>query len=247
MKDSQTYTEDRLLDGQILLRQPRRGYRAGIDPVLLAASLALKPGARALEMGCGPGGALLTAAYQNPHCKFKGLELDAEAVRLAQTSIILNDMEDRVWAVEADALSFKAEQAYDCVFFNPPFFDDPSSLRAPAEEKTAAWITQQPLSDWIRAGLVNLKSKGVLTLVHRADRLEDALAALTKNGAGSMMIKPIHPRLDKPAKRILVRAIKGGHAPLQLLAPLIMHDDQGDKYSPMADDILRGRAHIEWV
>lgn len=247
MSDAIAYTEDHLLGGQIVLRQPRRGYRAGIDPILLSSSLALKPGAKAVEMGCGAGAALLSAARLYPRCKLTGLENDPEAVHLAQTSIVLNDMEDRVWVKEADILGFKTSTPYDAVFFNPPFFDDPSAMRIPAEEKQAAWMTKAPLADWITAGLNAIKPKGHLTLIHRADRLEEALTALSASGAGSLIIKPVQPRMDKPAKRVLIRATKQGKAPLLLLSPLILHDDSGEKYTAQADDILQGKAHIDWV
>lgn len=245
MSESPAHTEDHYLGGKVVLRQPRRGYRAGIDAALLASSLGLKPGAKALELGCGAGAALLSAAIFFPHCKVKGVERDPDAAHLAQTNIVLNDLEDRVWVSEGDALTWKGREPYDAVFFNPPYFEDASAMRAPAEEKTAAWMSDAPLKEWIRAAIGNLKPKGAITFIHRADRLDDALSALRQSGAGSVVIRPVQPRLDKPAKRILVRAIHQGRAPLRLMAPLVMHDESGEKYSAFADAILTGNAHID--
>ena len=53
------FSEDTLLGGKVRLRQPVDGYRAAIDPVLLAASLDAAPGQRVLEAGTGHGAAAI--------------------------------------------------------------------------------------------------------------------------------------------------------------------------------------------
>jgi tRNA1(Val) A37 N6-methylase TrmN6 len=65
-------------------------------------------------------------------------------------------------------------------------------------------------------------------------------------GAGSFRIRPIQPFADQPAKRVLVRAVKGGRAPLALLPPLVLHPRDGTKHTPEAEAILRGEARLPW-
>src|SRR5688572_1081017 len=128
-------TEDRLLNGRVRLKQPARGYRAGLDAALLAAACDAKPGERVLEAGCGAGGALLAAAQRRPEARFTGVERDPVALALARENIAANGLEGRVEAVEGDvALRFSGLglTAFDAAFANPPFFDDPGSLRGPA-------------------------------------------------------------------------------------------------------------------
>ena len=233
-------TRDRYLGGKVLLDQPADGYRAAIDPALLAAALGLKPGESACEFGCGAGAALYSAAALYPKARLTGIEADAASAALARSNAALNKAEDRVEIIEADALNSVLPESCDAVFFNPPFFDDPAKLRAPSPERAHAWMADAPLSDWIAAGLKALKAKGVLTLIHRADRLGEALAAL--EGRASVAVKPIHPRADRPAKRIVVQAVKGGRAPLALLPPLILHPAGAGGYTPEAAAILRGDA-----
>lgn len=239
-------TEDRLLDGRIALRQPAQGYRAGMDAVLLAAAIEAKPGERLVEFGCGAGAALLCTAWRNAGALLCGFDSDPAAAALAQENAAANGLADRVRIETADIATlgtgtdfgFRAGQ----VFFNPPFFDDPKSLRAPKPEKRAAWLTgSAPLAAWIAAAARLLEAKGRLTLIHRADRLGDILQALEPR-FGSVAIKPVHPRAGRPAKRVIVTARIGGRAPLVLLAPLVMHEGEG--HSPEAEDILRGRAAI---
>ena len=242
-------TEDRLLDGRVRLRQPARGYRAGLDAALLAAACDAGPGQRVLEAGCGGGGALLAAAARRPQARFVGVERDAKALKLAQENIALNAMGDRVEVVEGDvAVRFAALglEPFDAVFANPPFFDDASALRGPAPERRAAWVADDGLAAWIGFLSKAAREGGTITLIHRADRLGDVLALLAEK-CGSVQVLPIHPFADEPAKRVLVRAIKTGKAPLRLLPPLVLHERGGEKHRPEVEAILRGEADLGWA
>src|ERR1700760_372096 len=116
-------TEDTVLDGRVRLRQPARGYRAGLDAALLAAACDAGPGQRVLEAGCGVGGALLAgatrraratppgvgrgaalraAATRRADAPFVGVERDAKAAALAQQNAGLNGLDARVSVIQAD-------------------------------------------------------------------------------------------------------------------------------------------------
>ncbi len=237
-------TLDQLLDGRVQLRQSARGYRAGMDAVLLAASLAAKPGELLVEFGCGPGAALLCAAQRMPGCSFLGIEIDSQAVELATENIVANRLGERVRVRQGDIAAPLGPLKADQVFFNPPYFDDPSALRLPTPEKQRAWLAGDvPLPDWVKAAARVLEPKGRLTLIHRADALGDLLAALAPR-FGSIAIRPVHPRAERPAKRVLVTARLGGKAPLVILPPLFLHDDSEAAHTADADAIMRGLALI---
>ena len=243
MTPASPLTQDRILGGQLTLTQTADGYRAGLDAILLAAAVRLAPGTRAAEFGCGPGAALLSVAHAHKDAQLTGVELDPSAAELARRNAAANGLDDRVAIVEADALSWRPDAPLDAVFFNPPYFDDPASLRAPKPGKQAAWISEAPLSDWITAGLKRLKSGGSLVFIHRADRLGEALSAL--QGKASAVVLPVYPRAEAPAKRILIEARAGGRAPLVLMAPLVLHEDASGAWTPRADAVLRGAARLE--
>ena len=242
-------TEDGLLDGQVRLKQPRTGYRAGLDAALLAAACDASPGERVLEAGCGAGAAMLAAALRRPDVRFVGVERDVEALELARANIALNSLQARVEAVSGDvAEGFRALELepFDHAISNPPFFDDPSKLRAPHPAKTGAWMADAGLAAWTAFLTKAVREGGSTTLIHRADRLADLLALLAPK-AGSFRIRPVHPFADAPAKRVLVRAIKTGKAPLVLLPPLVLHPREGAKHTPETEAILRGEAAVEWA
>lgn len=240
--------ENRVLGARIRLLQARNGYRAGLDAALLAAACDARPGERVLEAGCGVGAALLAAAARRPESLFTGVERDPEALALARRNVALNDMETRVETLGGDvAKGFRALglQPFDAVMANPPFFDDPKALRGPAPERVGAYLADAGLEAWCAFMGKAVREGGTVTLIHRADRLADILAALAPK-AGSFRIRPIQPFADAPAKRVLVRAIKTGKAPLVLLPPLVLHDRSGAKHTPQAEAILRGEAALGW-
>lgn len=242
-------TEDRVLNGGVRLRQPARGYRAGLDAALLAAACDAGPGQRVLEAGCGAGGALLAAAARRPDTRFVGIERDTAALALAQENIALNGLGDRVEVIEGDvAVRFSSLglEPFDAAMTNPPFFDDPDSLRGPAPDRRAAWMADDGLATWIGFLSKGVREGGTLTLIHRADRLADILTLLGEK-CGGIQVRPIHPFADQPAKRVLVRAIKTGKAPLRLLPALVLHDHGGDKHRPEVEAILRGEADLPWA
>ncbi|WP_374571765.1 tRNA1(Val) (adenine(37)-N6)-methyltransferase [Phenylobacterium sp.] len=241
-------TEDRLLDGQIVLRQPRHGYRAGLDALLLAQACRVEPGARVIEAGCGVGAALLCAARLNEGASFTGVERDPAAAALARANAEANGLAERVTILEADvAQPFKrlGLPPFDAAMANPPFFDDPAALRAPSPAKRGAWIAEEGLAAWTGFLLKAVREGGVISIIHRADRLGDLLALLSPK-AGSIQVRPVQPFADAPAKRVLVRAIKTGKAPLALLPPLVLHERGESGFTPQADAILRGSASLSW-
>jgi tRNA1(Val) A37 N6-methylase TrmN6 len=242
-------TDDNILGGRLRLRQSVSGYRAGLDAALLAAACDAPPGARVLVLGCGAGAVMLAAAARRPEACFVGLERDPSAAALAAANIALNGLEKKVSVLVGDVaapFSTLGLPPFDLVLANPPFFDDPGALRGPAEARRGAWLTSEGLDAWTAFAIRAVREGGVLILIHRADRLADLLAGLAPK-AGSFQIRPVHPFADAPAKRVLVRAVKTGRAPLRLLPPLVLHERGGEKHSREADAILRGEAALMWV
>jgi tRNA1(Val) A37 N6-methylase TrmN6 len=243
------FTEDRILGGRVTLLQPRHGYRAGLDAALLAAACDARPGERVIEAGCGAGGALLAAAARCPDALFVGIERDEAAAALARRSIAVNGLDARVRVSAGDvAAGFAALRLkpFDVVLANPPFFDDPASLRAPHPSRSGAHIADDGLGAWILFLTKAAREGGALVMIHRADRLADILGLLAPK-SGSVQVRPVHPYADAPAKRVLVRAVKTGKAPLVLLPPLVLHDRSGAKHAAEAEAILRGEAALDWV
>ena len=236
--------ESALLGGRVRLRQPVKGYRAGMDAALLAAAVAAEPGQRVIEAGCGAGAVLMQIAARRPGASLIGLERDPAMAALARENAVLNSTEASI--LEGDvAAGFRALDLppFDWAVSNPPFFDDPGALRAPAEGKRGAWMADDGLTAWTTFLLKSVREGGRIVVIHRADRLADLLSLLGET-AGSFAVRGVHPHGDEPAKRVLVQAIKTGKAPLRLLPPLVLHDRSGAKHTAEAEAILRGEAAL---
>ena len=248
VRESHTFTEDGLLDGRVRLRQPMDGYRAGVDAALLAAACDAKAGERVIDVGCGPGAAMLAAAVRRPDCHFTGVERDPAARDFAAQNIALNNLTGRVEVREGDvALPFSkfSRKTFDAAIANPPYFDDEKALRGPSPARRGAWIADGGLTVWTALLVKAVRERGTITIIHRADRLGDLLALLDDK-CGSFRVRPIHPFADAPAKRVLIRALKTGKAPLVLLPPLVLHERGGAGHTKETEAILRGEADLGW-
>ncbi len=241
---SQDVTEDAFLGGQLRLRQPRSGHRAGHDAMLLAAATPARPGDRVVEFGAGVGAAGLAVASRVAGIKLVLVEIDAELAALARDNAAANAIaaEAIVLDVASSAAAFAAvglgPDSVDVVLMNPPF-NDAIRHRASPDKALAHVAEASTLESWIHAARRILKSGGMLSLIWRADGIAEVLAALDR-GFGSFVILPVHGDAGKPAIRLLVRATKGGKAPAQMLAGLMLNDESGAP-NKAVQDILAGK------
>jgi tRNA1Val (adenine37-N6)-methyltransferase len=231
-------TSDTFLDGRVTVRQSEHGFRAGLDAVMLAA--AVPDGATALELGAGAGTASLCLAARIAAMTITGIEIDPELVHLANGNAAANAMQARVRFAAANifALPLEFKREYDSVLINPPFHGE--GRPSPDPGRARALMDDGALGDWLQAGLKRTISGGSLTAILRADRLNEALAALPLTGVS---VLPLWPKAGEPARRVLVQARKGSGAAFCLLPGLILHDTSG-AYTGEADAILRGQAAL---
>lgn len=239
-------THDRFLDGAVTVVQPAKGYRAGMDAVLLAASLAAREGESIAEAGCGAGAALLCAAHRLSACSFSGFERNAEALALARAGVAANACQQRVALVEHDVGERPAEleNCFDQSFCNPPFFER-GAVRAPSPDRQAAYLADTPLKAWILFLHHITRPGGRITMIHRAAALGELLELLGPR-TGEIEIMPVRPAPGAAAGRVIVGARKGlRRGPVILYDGLALHDLAGGPVSSRADDALRGGA-LEW-
>src|SRR5258705_7372894 len=225
------FTEDAFLGGQLCLRQPRSGHRAGHDAMLLAAATPARSGDRVVDFGAGVGAAGLAVARRVPGIELVMVELDAVLAELAHGNAASNTIAADVVVLDvtstADAFAAVGliPDSVDVVLMNPPFNDPARHRASPDKARAMAHVARSATPEhWIHASRRIPKSGGVLTLIWRADGLAEVLAALDR-GFGSLAIQPVHSDAQTPAIRVLIRAIKGGRAPTQIHAALMLNDE----------------------
>jgi tRNA1(Val) A37 N6-methylase TrmN6 len=239
-------SEDAFLGGQLRLRQLKSGHRAGHDAVLLAAATPARPGDRVADLGAGIGVAGLSVARRVGGIDLVLVEIDPTLADLARGNAVANEIaaEVIVLDVEANAAAFAAcglpPDSIDAVLMNPPFNDPARHRRSPDNARGLAHVaTETTLANWIHTARRILKSRGVLTLIWRADGLAEVLSALD-HGFGSLEILPVHGDVRTPANRILVCAIKGGRAPTRIHPGLMLNDESGVP-NKQVQEILAGK------
>lgn len=234
-------TRDALLGGRVVFEQPAQGYRAAIDPLMLAAALPDAFRGRVADLGCGAGAAALCAATRLPGAAVFGIERDPFLADLARQNVAHNGLGGRVEIVTADIRALPpacADGGFDAVIVNPPYLESDRANPLADPRKSAATVEDEvALELWLETAIRLLRHKGMLVVIHRADRLGDILAGL-QGRAGEVVVFPLWPKAGTAAKRIIVRARKGLRTPLVMAGGLVLHEN-GGAYTPAAESVLR--------
>lgn len=221
------------LDGKVRVDQPESGFRSGLDAVMLAAAVPAQTGQTALELGAGAGTASLCLLARVPDVALTGVEIDKSLAALAGNNAAANGMQADFVCADIFTLPRELKRDFDQVFCNPPFHGEGQA--SPNEMRATALMDQGRLEEWLRIGIQRTISGGFFTAILRADRLNQALAALPDKG---VVVLPLWPKAGEAAKRVIVQARKGSNAPFTLLPGLVLHQVNG-AWTAEADDVLR--------
>jgi tRNA1(Val) A37 N6-methylase TrmN6 len=242
---------DAILGGRLKLRQTRDGHRVGLDAILLAAA-AGAPAARLADVGAGVGAVGLALLQRWPEATGELIEIDPALATLAKDNAALNGLADRARVAVADALDAESrraagleDEAADLVVANPPYLAADAARVSPDRRRARAHVAgggPAALADWVVACLALLEPGGRFVMIQRADALAALLPAFAGR-LGDLALRPVHPRADAPAIRLLISGTKGSKAPLHILPGLTLHEADGSA-TPLAAAIQRGEAML---
>jgi tRNA1(Val) A37 N6-methylase TrmN6 len=245
-------TRDAFLGGRLAVSQPRNGFRAGLDSVLLGAAVA-DGSRRLLDLGAGVGTAALVALADRPELTATLCEADPASAELARRNLADNGFADRAEVLGLDieaagrvrSEAGLAADAFGSVIANPPFFDPMAGTRPASKRAAARHMPLASLDTWMRAAATHAAPGGEVIVIHVASVLPALLAALDRR-FGAITVLPLSPRDGKAASRILVRGIKGSRAPFTLLATRALHLADGRGFQPEFDAVFRGEGRLVW-
>ncbi|MFQ5764387.1 MAG: tRNA1(Val) (adenine(37)-N6)-methyltransferase [Rhodospirillales bacterium] len=236
-------SRDSLLGGRVTILQPRAGYRAAIDPVLLAAAVPAAAGEHVLDVGSGTGAAALALAARVDGVRVTGLEPDPGLADLAGESAAESGLSDRVDFVAGDLLAppeSLAQDGFDHVMANPPYRAAGTGNPPPDAAKRRATVEgAAALAHWLRFALGMVKGGGTVTVIHRFDRADEVVQGLSE-GAGDIVVFPLWPKQrGEGAKRAIAQGRKGAGGETRWAAGMVLHAPGGG-YTAEAEAVLRG-------
>ena len=236
-------TRDGFLGRRLTIEQPKHGYRAGADPVLMAAATAVSSGDSVLELGCGVGTALLCLGARVPGVALWGLERDDDMATLARSNGAANDMGLTIETGDVARMpdTLRARR-FDAVMLNPPFFDRRHGTPSDGGREAGRGEGEVRLATWLTAASRRLAPRGRLVMIQRIERLPETMAALD-DSLGDVSLRPVAARAHVPPERFILTARKGAKGPFALWPALHLHDGDGD--SPAARAILRDGLALE--
>jgi tRNA1Val (adenine37-N6)-methyltransferase len=235
-------SEGHLLGGRVRHSQPVEGFRTGIEPILLAATIVARPGERVLEAGTGSGAALLCLAERIPGLLGYGVEIDLAQAALATANAAANGFAG-LRIVVGDIARLPLSGPFDHAFANPPYHAEAGS-RSPNPARDQAKRGFPALFGiWADSLARALRARGTLTFIVPAASLAPCLDAMAAADCPADAVLPLWPKPGRAAKLVILRGIKTGRAPLRLLPGLTLHRHEGG-YSAAAEAVLRDGARI---
>jgi len=243
-------TCDAMLGGSVRLHQPRSGYRAGTDPVLLAAAVPAKPGDSVLELGCGAAPGLCCLGARVPGLALAGIELQPAYAALARKNLAANALDGRVWTADLQAPPPDLRALnFTHVMANPPYFEADRRIAAQEADREIALAGPTPLEAWVITAAKRLKPRGTATFIQRAERLPELIASVQRH-LGSLELLPLIPRENRAPRLVLLRARKDGRAPFRFHPAAVIHagarhEEPGNRYTSRFEAIMmRGQPLI---
>lgn len=244
-------TRDAFLGGLVMVEQPAKGrHRAGLDAVYLAAALPEGTSGHVVDLGAGVGTAGFCAAARLPGIRVTLVDNDPLVLELARRSLTdpLNAAFAGRVAVLAADITAKGSVRHaagltpgmaDHLIMNPPYYPAHQFRSSPASRRADAhMLDERGLEPWARTATDILREGGSLTVIFRADGLQEVLDVL-QGRFGAIDIIPLRPRPDAAATRILLRAIRASRAPLRLMPGFVLHDGDGSDFLPEAKAVMR--------
>lgn len=243
--DTENYTIDEFLGGKFKLKQPKKGFKAGTDSILLAASIQLKKEDSLVELGCGSGAVLLSLNHRFSNNFMSGIEFDNTSYYYASKNLekignIVKILKEDIREIPKNTSYKSLQQKFNQVTMNPPFFQNSNKKQQSISRTNARSFFNQShdLALWFKTGNFLLRDHGILTLIYPCSLLAHLIKIAETAHFGGFKIFPIWSKSGEDAKRIIVQMQKNSNKPTSLKAGLTLYNSD-NTHTPEATRILR--------
>lgn len=224
--------------------QKKRGFRFGMDAVLLADFAGIDAKASVVDFGTGTGILPILLYGRGKGRQFDAFELQADMADMAARSMQMNGLADTIRVHHADvidAVKLIAPGTIDAIICNPPYGISGKTIRNPDDTLCVARHQgEEGLMAWFRMAHRLLKGKGKFAMVYPAPQMLKAMEEMEAAHLAPKRFRLIYPRADKPANLVLIEALKDARPMLHPEPPLIVYE-QDNTMTPE----LRRIYHLE--
>jgi tRNA1Val (adenine37-N6)-methyltransferase len=224
--------------GVVQITQPAKGHRFTLDSIVLADFCGIRPKDRVLEPGAGTGIISLLLAKKHCGADFTAVEVQPHLADLCERNITANLLEHRIMVIAKDLrrLGTTLEPgSFSVIVANPPYIKEGAGRVSPhAARQNARQDHAASLAAWLNLHRY-LKNGGKYCLVFPAARFAELVALMKKRKLEPKRLRMVHSHRDRSASLVLVEAIKNAGTGLAVLAPLIVHEQDGGYTGEMQD------------
>ena len=217
--------------------QKKDGFKFGTDAVLLSDFAKDIVSKNTLDLCTGTGIIPFLLYGKSKTRQFSGIEIQPEIADMAQRSVKLNGLEEKIQIICGDlkdAVKIFGKRKFDLVTCNPPYF------RASVHnEKDAKTVSRHEvlctLEDIIRVSSELIKTTGRLAVVHRPNRVSELLYLMTKYRIEPKRIRFVHKTQNEAPVLVLVEGLYGGKSDVNVMKPLYMYDENLNQTEEMKE------------
>lgn len=222
--------DDLQCKGYQIIQDPKR-FCFGVDAVFLSHFVKAKAGSRVLDLGTGTGviPILLTAHTEAAH--ITGLEIQEASAEMADRSVQLNHLEDRIEIIQGDikeAAGLFPAASFDVITSNPPYMTERHGLENEYEPKNIArHEVLCSLEDVVRAAAYLVRPGGSFFLIHKPFRLAEIFSVLMQYKMEPKRMRMVHPYVEKEPNMVMIEAVRGGKSRITVEPPLVVYREKG--------------------
>lgn len=199
------------------------------DAVLLANLTKVKKGDIVADFGTGSGIIAVLIAAKTNAAKIYALEKQKIMCDLASKNVLHNGLEEKIQVVEgdiADAQKIFGKESLNVVVCNPPYFRKGSGAEREREEiAISRHESSCDLKGIIRSAAQVLKWGGAFYMVHKIDRMAEAIGYMHSFSLEVKNITLVYPKADRQADVFIAEARKNGASGMKLDSLVVYNDD----------------------
>ena len=215
-------------------------FAFSLDSVLLANFVTINKNTKNILDLCTGNAPIPLILSTKTNASITGVELQKEVYDLAKKSIEINNLQNKIDLLNMNIndLTNKYEtDTFDVITCNPPYFktNEKSNLNDNKIKTIARHELEMTLEDVFTISRKILKNNGIISIVHRPERLVEIIECMKKNNIEPKKIRFIYPKKNSECNTILIEGSKNGNPGLKILPPLYVHDEYGNYLEEIED------------